>query len=99
MSANQTELRAVRYRRLLKWFGKQADLAPINAVHYAILWQIYDFLLHHADVWGSPDIQRLCVMGDSVVKLYDQPLDVVDLTRNDDMDEGNGQANDSGIVD
>jgi hypothetical protein len=52
MSANQTELRAFRYRRLLEWFGQQQELAPINAVHYAILWQIYNFLLHNADIWG-----------------------------------------------
>jgi len=98
MSANQTELRAFRYRRLLEWFGQQQELAPINAVHYAILWQIYNFLLHNADIWGSPDVQRLCVMGDAVVALYNQPLNVVNLTMDDGLSRGNGQADDSWIA-
>ena len=89
MSANQTELRAFRYRRLLEWFGQQQELAPINAVHYAILWQIYN---------GSPDVQRLCVMGDAVVALYNQPLDVVNLTMDDGLSGGNSQADDSWIA-
>jgi hypothetical protein len=97
MSANQTEPRAVRYYRLLVWFGQQQELAPINAIHHTILWQIYQFLLHNIDIWGSPDVQGLCVMGDSIVALYDRPIDVVDLTRTEVENEGeeDGQADDS----
>ncbi len=99
MSVHQVELRANRYHRLLSWFGDQQDLAPINAIHYALLWQIYQFLVDHADTWGSPDIQNLCVMGDAIVELYDRPLEVIDLTRDDNGGaEQGGQANDSGIA-
>jgi hypothetical protein len=100
MSHHQTELRANRYHRLLLWFDDQQDLAPINAIHHAILWQIYQFLVDHADLWGSPDIQDICKMGDAFVGLYDRPLGVVDLTAddNDEADQGS-QANDSGIAD
>ena len=100
MSANQTELRAARYHRLLVWFGHQQERAPINAIHHTILWQIYQFLLHNVDIWGSPDVQGLCVMGDSIVALYDRPIDVVDLTvveaENDGVEDG--QADDSGMA-
>jgi hypothetical protein len=100
MSAHQTELRATRYHRLLLWFGDQQELAPINAIHHSILWQIYQYLVDNADTWGSPDIQNIWVMGDAIVALYDRPLDVVDLTADDDggADQGS-QANDSGIAD
>jgi hypothetical protein len=100
MSHHQTQLRANRYQRLLAWFADQQDLAPINAIHHAILWQIFQFLTDHADIWGSPDIQNLCVMGDAIVELYDTPLDVVDLTTEDtgEADQGS-HANDSGIAD
>jgi hypothetical protein len=100
MSVHQIELRAARYHRLLTWFGDQHDLAPINAIHNALLWQIYQFLVDHADTWGSPDIQNLCVMGDAIVGLYDRPQDVINLTRDDnDGAEQGSQANDSGIAD
>ncbi len=100
MSAHQTELRAARYQRLLSWFRDQHDLAPINAIHHAILWQIYQYLTRHADTWGSPDIQNLCTFADSIVGLYDRPLDVVDLTRDGDGGATEGsQANDSGVMD
>jgi hypothetical protein len=100
MSAHQIELRAARYHRLLAWFGDQHDLAPINAIHHAILWQIYQYLTMHADTWGSPDIRNLCTIGDSIVGLYDRPLDVVDLSREDEHGATEGsQANDSGVMD
>jgi hypothetical protein len=108
MSAHQVELRANRYHRLLLWFGDQHNLAPINAIHHSILWQIYQYLVDNADTWGSPDIQNLCVMADAIVGLYDRPLDVVDLTADEDVvdltaDEDGGadhgsHANDSGIA-
>jgi hypothetical protein len=100
MSANQTELRAARYHRLLVWFGQQQELAPINAVHNTILWQIYQFLLHNVDIWGSPDVQGLCVMGDAIVALYDTPIDVVDLTVAEVENDGeeDRQADDSGMA-
>jgi hypothetical protein len=56
MSANQTELRTILYHRLLQWFGQQPDLAPMNSIHYSILWQIYQFLISNVDIWGSPDV-------------------------------------------
>jgi hypothetical protein len=100
MSAHQIQLRANRYQRLLQWFGDQQELAPINAIHHAILWQIYQYIEDHADSWGSPDIQNLCVMGDAIVGLYDMPLDVIDLTTDDnDGAEQGSQADDSGIAD
>jgi hypothetical protein len=100
MSHHQTQLRANRYQRLLVWFADQQDLAPINAIHHAILLQIFQFLMDHADIWGSPDIQNLCVMGDAIIELYDTPLDVVDLTAEDNGEADQGsQANDSGIAD
>jgi len=92
MSAYQTELRTIRYHRLLEWFGQQPDLAPINTIHYSIMWQIYQFLVNNIDIWGSPDVQTLCVMGDALVALYDRPLDVVDLTT-DDQNEAAGEGN------
>jgi hypothetical protein len=108
MSANQTELRTRRYHALLAWFGQQQELAPINTVHHTILWQIYQFLVRNVDIWGTPDVQALCVIGDALVALYDRPLDVVDLTREDGGDGdgeigggnegGNGQGDDSGIT-
>jgi len=104
MSAHQVELRANRYYRLLQWFADQHDLAPINAIHHSILWQIHQFLVDHVDTWGSPDMQNLCLMADAIVGLYDRPLDVVDLTANDDdveddgIDNHGGHANDSGIA-
>ncbi len=98
MSANQTELRTVWYHCLLEWFGQQPDLAPINTIHYSILWQIYLFLINNADIWGSPDVQALCVMGDAVIALYDRPLDVVDLTADDDEADIGNQGDDSGIT-
>jgi hypothetical protein len=52
MSAHQVELRANRYYRLLQWFADQHDLAPINAIHHSILWQIHQFLVDHEDIWG-----------------------------------------------
>jgi hypothetical protein len=93
MSAYQTELRVIRYQRLLIWLQEQQDVAPINALHHQLLWTIYDHLINNADIWGSPDAQTLCSIADTIVALYDRPLDVVDLTR----DEG-GLADDSGIM-
>jgi hypothetical protein len=37
-------------------------------------------------------------MGDAVVALYNQPLDVVNLTMDDGLSGGNGQADDSWIA-
>lgn len=99
MSANQTELRIILYHRLLQWFGQQPDLAPMNSIHYSILWQIYQFLISNVDIWGSPDVQALCVMGDALVALYDTPMDVVDLTKDDNEAAGEGpHGDDSGIA-
>ena len=99
MSAHQTELRANRYHRLLLWFGEQQDLAPINAIHHSLLWQIFQYLVEHADTWGSPDVQNLCVMADAIVGLYDRPLDVIDLTADDNGVAHQGDhADDFGIA-
>ena len=99
MSANQTELRIILYHHLLQWFGQQPDLAPMNSIHYSILWQIYQFLISNVDIWGSPDVQALFVMGDALVALYDTPMDVVDLTKDDNEAAGEGpHRDDSGIA-
>jgi hypothetical protein len=63
------------------------------------------------DLWATPDIKAICAMGDSIVALYDRPLDVVDLTTNEpggdagaadcEADDANLPAdvsNDSGIA-
>ena len=99
MSAHQMQLRTLRYFRLLRWFEQQPDLAPINTIHFSILWQIYQFLIRNEDIWGSPDVQTLCVMGDALVALYDTPTDVVDLTSVEDDGAGEGpHGDDSGIA-
>jgi hypothetical protein len=100
MSAHQTELWAIRYLRLLDWFSQQEEMAPINAIHHTILWHVHQYLVDHADTWGSPDIRQLCVIGDAIVALYDRPQDVVDLTT-EGKGEGdeNGHGDDSGIMD
>ncbi len=39
------------------------------------------FLVANSDLWATPDAKAMCIMGDSIVAMYDQPMDVVDLTR------------------
>jgi hypothetical protein len=58
----------------------QTDLAPINVCHFNILQNIFQFLRANTDLWSTPDVKAMCVMGDSIITLYDQPTDVVDLT-------------------
>jgi hypothetical protein len=99
MSAHQTQLRTNRYHQMLVWFMQQPQLAPINIVHFNLLWTIYQFLISNVDIWGSPEVQALCVVGDNIVALYDRPTDVVDLTLDEDgAVGGGGPADDSGMA-
>jgi hypothetical protein len=99
MSAHQVELRAARYHRLLVWFGDQQEMDPINAIHHTLLWHVYQFLVDHANTWGSPDIRHLCVIGDAIVTLYERPQDVVDVTAEEDGEgDVGGRGDDSGIM-
>ena len=68
---------------MFQWFPDQPDLAPINVCHFNILQNIFQFLLTNTDLWATPDIKAIFAMGDSIVALYDRPLDVVDLTTNE----------------
>ena len=97
MAHYQTELRVLRYQRLLIWFQQQPEMAPINIIHHSLLHQIYEHLIENADIWGSPDAHNLCVIADSLVALYDRPLDVVDPTREEGAEVAG--ADDSGIAD
>ncbi len=97
MTSNQTELRVLRYQRLLIWLQEQQEVAPINALHHQLLWTIYDFLITKPDIWGTPDARTLCGIADALVALYDRPLDVIDLTT-DAGDDSDGAANDSGVI-
>jgi hypothetical protein len=101
MSHIQTELRVLRYQRHLIWFQQQQEMAPINTIHHSLLYQIYDYLINNADIWGSPDAHTLCGIADTLVTLYDRPLDVVDLTREggEDGAGGGNRADNSGIAD
>ena len=71
-----------RYHRMFQWFPDQPNLAPINVCHFNILQNIFQFLLTTTDLWVTPDIKTIFAMGDSIVALYDRPLEVVDLTTN-----------------
>jgi hypothetical protein len=81
MSANQTACRITGYHKLLNWFANQPELAPVNVCHFNILQSIMQFLVANSDLWATPDAKAMCIMGDSIVAMYDQPMDVVDLTR------------------
>jgi len=97
MTSNQTELRVLRYQRLLIWLQEQQEVAPINALHHQLLWTIYDFLINKPDIWETPDALTLCGIADALVALYDRHLDVIDLTT-DAGDDAEGAANDSGVI-
>ncbi len=49
---------------------------------------MFQFLLANTDLWSTPDVKAMCVMGDSIIAIYDRPMDVVDLT----VDEPGGEA-------
>jgi hypothetical protein len=97
MSINQVEIRVNRYLRMLRWFAEQPVLAPINVCHYALLTTIHQFLTSNADTWGTLDTQAVCILGDFLVSLYDQPVDVVDLMQNDDTELQASANYDSGL--
>ena len=107
MSSNQIACRMAHYHRMLHLFADQPDLAPINVCHFNILQNIFQFLLA-----STEDVKAICVIGDSIVALYDQHLDVIDLTVDEqeggaDAAEGAAQdpnpqadaSNDSGLAD
>ncbi len=62
-----------------------------------MLTNIHQYLVANADTWGSSDTRAICVLGDFIVSLYDQPLDVVDLTGEDEDQPGDAN-NDSGLA-
>jgi len=80
-----------RYHRMLHWFADQPDLTPVNVCHFNILQNIFQFLLTNTDLWSTLDAKAMCAMRDSIVALYDQLMDVVDLT----MDEPGDYAEDA----
>jgi hypothetical protein len=97
MSINQIEIRANRYLRMLRWLANQPELASINICHLGMLTNIHQYLAANADTWGSSDTRAICVLGDFIVSLYDRPLDVVDLTGEDEDQPGDAN-NDSGLA-
>jgi hypothetical protein len=69
-------------------------------IHHQLLWDIYEFLSNNTDMWGSQDAQRLCGIADTIIELYDRPIDVVDLTGVESGGDAGGAntGDDSGII-
>jgi hypothetical protein len=84
MSFHQVEMRVNRFLRKLRWFAEQPVIAPINICHFALLSTIHQYLTMNADTWGTLETRAVCILVDFLVWLYDWPVDVIDLTKDDD---------------
>ena len=89
MSAMQIGCRLACYQLLLQWFRSPPAgtvFSPADVCNDHLLTCIYTYLVNNWNSWGEEEARNICRLGDMIVSIYDQPLAVIDLTQDDDME-------------
>jgi len=89
MSAVQIGCRFARYQLLLQWFCSppaSTVFSPADVCNDHLLKSIYTYLVNNWNSWGEKEARNICRLGDMILSIYDQPLAVIDLTQDDDME-------------
>jgi len=101
MSALQIGCRLTRYQLLLQWFLSPPAgtvFSPADVCNNHLLTCIYAYLVNNWNSWGEEEVRNICRLGDMIVSVYDQPLAVIDLPQDDDMEEPADIPEDEDVV-
>ena len=89
MSAIQLGCRLACFQQLLQRFDSPPAgtvLSPADVCNQHLLACIYTYLVSNWNSWGEEEAKNIYRLGDMIVSVYDQPLAVIDLSQDNNME-------------